>query len=315
MSISSRRVVATAFGGPESLAVEEVSLAEPGSRQVHVEVRASGVNPADVKSYARAGKPSDLPLPLGYEAAGVVRAVGEGAADDAGPLSVGDEVIVFRTRGAYAADLVVPDSALTRKPAGLGWPEAGGLLLAGATAFHTLEATAVAEGDTVLVHGGAGGVGLAAVQLARLRGARVIATAGERNHDLLRELGAEPVTYGDGLLDRVRALAHDGVDAALDLVGSDEAMDVSLALVDRDRIASIANFTRGPEEGIRLLGGGPGADAGDQLRAAARPELARLAGEGRLRVLVAATYPLDDAAQAHRQIATGHTTGKIVLVP
>ncbi len=109
--------------------------------------------------------------------------------------------------------------------------------------------------------------------------------------------------------------APEGVDAALDLVGSDEAMDVSLALVERDRIASIANFTRGPQEGIRLLGGGPGADAGDELRAAARPELARLAGEGRLRVLVAATYPLDDAAAAHRQIATGHTTGKIAPQP
>jgi NADPH:quinone reductase-like Zn-dependent oxidoreductase len=154
------------------------------------------------------------------------------------------------------------------------------------------------------------------VQLARLRGARVIATAGERNHDLLRELGAEPVVYGDGLLERVRAHAPEGIDAALDLVGSDEAMDVSLALVsDRRRIASIANFTRGPQEGIALLGGGPGADAGDELRAAARPELARLAGEGTLRVVVAATYPLASAADAHRQIATGHTTGKIVLLP
>ena len=171
------------------------------------------------------------------------------------------------------------------------------------------------EGDTVLVHGASGGVGLYAVQLARLRGARVIATAGEPNHALLRDLGAEPVVYGDGLLERVRALAPDGVDAALDLVGSDEAMDVSLALVDRDRIASIANFTRGPREGIKLLGGGPGADAGDALRAAARPELARLAGTGDLRVVVAATYPLDDAAEAHRQVATGHTTGKVVLIP
>ena len=114
----------------------------------------------------------------------------------------------------------------------------------------------------------------------------------------------------------MRALAPDGVDVALDLVGTDEAMDVSLALVaDRDRIASIANFARGPREGIKLLGGGPGADPGDEIRAAARPELARLAGEGTLRVVVAATYPLDDAADAHRQIGTGHTTGKIVLIP
>ncbi len=109
----------------------------------------------------------------------------------------------------------------------------------------------------------------------------MLATGGERSHDLLRELGAEPVVYGDGLLERVQALAPDGVDVALDLVGSDEAMDVSLALVaDRDRIASIANFARAPREGIKLLGGGPGADAGDEIRAAARPELARLAGQG-----------------------------------
>jgi NADPH:quinone reductase-like Zn-dependent oxidoreductase len=315
MSISSRRVVAAAFGGPESLAVEEVTLPDPGPHEVHVEVRASGVNPADVKAYRGPGDPAKLPVLLGYEAAGVVAAVGEGAADDQGALAVGDEVIVFRTRGAYAADLVVPDSTLTRKPDALDWPQAAGLLLAGATAVHTLEATGVREGDTVLVHGASGGVGLYAVQLARLRGARVVATAGERNHDLLRELGAEPVAYGDGLLDRVRALAPEGVDAALDLVGTDEAMDVSLALVDRDRIATIANFARGPREGVKLLGGGPGADAGDALRAAARPELARLAGSGQLRVLVAATYPLDDAADAHRQIATGHTTGKIALLP
>jgi NADPH:quinone reductase-like Zn-dependent oxidoreductase len=315
MSISSRRVVAAAFGGPESLAVEEVTLPDPGPHEVHVEVRASGVNPADMKSYRGPGDPSKLPLLLGYEAAGVVASVGEGAADNEGVISVGDEVIVFRTRGAYAADLVVADSTLTRKPAGLGWPEAGGLMLAGATAVHTLEATGVGEGDTVLVHGASGGVGLYAVQLARLRGARVIATASERNHDLLRELGAEPVVYGEGLLDRVRALAPNGLDAALDLIGNDEAMDVSLALVDRDRIATIANFARGPQEGVKVLGGGPGADAGDEIRAAARPELARLAGSGRLRVLVAATYPLDDAADAHRQIATGHTTGKIALLP
>jgi NADPH2:quinone reductase len=308
---ASRRVVAAGFGGPENLELQEISLDEAGSAQVRVSVRAAGVNPADVKSYRNEGDPSRLPLPLGYEASGVVTEVGPGTS-----VAVGDEVIVFRTSGAYATDLIVDESTLTPKPPALDWPAAAGLLLAGATAVHTLEATGVTAGDTVLVHGATGGVGLNAVQLARLRGARVIATAGERNHDLLRELGAEPVTYGDGLADRVKALASDGVDAALDLVGTDEAMDVSLALVaDRGRIASIANFDRGPREGIRLLGGGPGADAGDDLRMAARSELARLAGAGDLRVLVAATYPLAEAADAHRQIATGHTTGKIVLLP
>jgi NADPH2:quinone reductase len=316
MSTPSRRVVATAFGGPESLSFEDVLLPDPGPHEVRVQVRAIGVNPVDVKMYAGPGDPSSLPIALGFEAAGVVSDVGPDAADDAGPLSVGDEVIVFRTSGAYATDVVVPDDALTRKPPGLGWPEAGGLLLAGATAVHALERTRVGDGDTVLVHGASGGVGLYAVQLAQLRGARVIATASERSHDLLRELGAEPVVYGDGLLDRVRELAPEGVDAALDLVGTDEALDVSLALVaDHDRIVTIANFRRGPSAGVALIGGGPGAEAGDELRAAARPELARLAGEGRLRVVVAATYPLEEAAEAHRRIATGHTTGKIVLLP
>jgi NADPH:quinone reductase len=301
---TSRRVVATGYGGPENLEVQEVVLADPGRGQAQVSVRAAGVNPADAKSYRNAGDPSRLPLPLGYEAAGVVTAVGPDTS-----VSVGDEVIVFRVSGAYAGDLVVGQDALTPKPATLGWPEAAGLMLAGATAWHTLEATRTGSGDTVLVHGGAGGVGLNAVQLARLRGARVIATAGERNHDLLRELGAEPVRYGDGLLERVRALTPDGIDVALDLVGSDEALDVSLALVpERDRIASVANFLRAPGEGVQLL-------SDDAPRMAFRPELARLAGEGKLRVLVAATYALDDAAEAHRQIATGHTTGKLVLLP
>jgi NADPH:quinone reductase-like Zn-dependent oxidoreductase len=211
--------------------------------------------------------------------------------------------------------VVVPADAVVPKPASLDWAAAGGLLLCGATAYHALEAAGVGKDDTVLVHGGSGGVGLMAVQLAGLRGARVIATAGERNHDLLRELGAEPVTYGDGLLDRVRELAPEGVDAALDLVGSDEAMDVSLALVARDRIATIANFERAPKEGVKLLGSGPGADPGDDLRQAVRPELTQLAGEGRLRVVVAATFPLEQAADAHRLVAEGHTTGKVALLP
>ncbi len=308
---AARRVVAVGYGGPENLSVEEVSLPEPGAGQALVSVRAAGVNPADVKRYRGPGDPALLPLPLGYEAAGVVTDVGP----DVGH-AVGDEVIVFRTQGAYASDLVVDVAALTPKPPSLEWAQAGGLLLTGATAWHTLVATDVSHGDTVLIHGATGGVGLPAVQLARLRGARVIGTASARNHDLLRELGAEPVTYGAGLADRVRALAPGGVDVAIDLVGTDEAMDVSLALVDdRSRIATIANFARGPNEGVKLLGGGPGADPGNDIRDAARAELARLAGDGTLRVFVEATYPLDQAADAHRQIATAHTTGKLVLLP
>jgi NADPH:quinone reductase-like Zn-dependent oxidoreductase len=262
--------------------------------------------------YAEPGDPAKLPIALGYEAAGVVAAVGP----EVTGWTEGDEVIAFRASAAYTSDLVVDVDALTPKPSSLGWPEAAGLMLTGATAWHTLEATDVHAGDTVLVHGATGGVGLLAVQLARLRGARVIGTTHPRNDDLLRDLGAEPVAYGEGLLERVRALTPGGVDVALDLVGTDEAMDVSLALVpDRSRIASIANFDRAPREGVRLLGNGPGADPGTEVRDAARAELARLAGEGSLRVVVASTYALDDAADAHRQIRSGHTTGKLVLLP
>ena len=162
----------------------------------------------------------------------------------------------------------------------------------------------------MLVHGAAGGVGQSVVQLAVRLGARVIGTASERNHDLLRELGAEPVVYGDGLADRVRALAPDGVDVALDLVGGEEALRVSLDLVaDRGRIATIANFAAAAQ-GVAVLAG-----MGDEarLRAAARPELLRLAADGALKVRIAGTYPLTDVAEAHRAIKQGHTVGKIVL--
>jgi NADPH2:quinone reductase len=308
----SRRVVAAAYGGPENLRLQEVPLPSPGSGQVLVSVRAAGVNAYDAKVYASPGDPEKLPMALGYEASGVVTVVGDAVSG----WSAGDEVIAFRASGAYASDLVVDTHALTAKPSSLGWPEAAAMMLTGAAGFHTMEATRVAPGDTVLVHGATGGVGLPTVQLARLRGARVIGTTHPRNDDLLRELGVEPVAYGDGLLDRVRSLAPDGVDVALDLVGTDEAMDVSLALVeDRDRIATIANFERGPREGVRLLGNGAGADPGTEIRDRARAELAALAGRGELRVFVGATYALDDAAGAHRQILTGQTTGKLVLLP
>jgi NADPH:quinone reductase len=312
-SLRARVVVATDFGGPEVLAVVDQEVGDPAPGEVRVAVRAAGVNPIDVKVYSGAlgTDRSQLPRRLGSEGAGVVTAVGDGV-----DVAVGEEVVAFRAPGAYASELIAPADAIVSKPPALGWHEAAGLMLTGGTAVHTLTATDVGQGDTVLVHGGSGGVGLMAVQLARLRGARVIATASERNHGLLRELGAEPVEYGDGLLERIRAIAPDGVDAAVDLVGSDEALDVSLALVEeRDRIASIANFARAPEEGVQLLGNGPGADPGQEIRYGARPELARLAAEGRLRVVIAGAFPFDRAAEAHRQVGSGHTTGKVVLVP
>ena len=314
----SRVVEATAFGGPEVLAVLDHTAGEPGPGEAHITVRASGVNPVDYKVYSGAmgADPSRLPMRLGLEAAGVVTAVGPDAAGARGPVVAGDEVIAFRISGGYASALVVPAASLVPKPAALGWPEASGLMLTGATAWHALAATSVAAGDTVLMHGAPGGVGLMAIQLAISRGAHVIATGSPGHHELLREFGATPVAYGDGLADRVRAAAPHGVDVALDLVGTDEALDVSLDLVsDRSRIATIANARRGLELGIKVLGGAPGADPGTEIRAAARPELARMAGDGTLRVLVTDTFALEEAADAHRLLMQGHVAGKLALLP
>lgn len=311
-------VIAAAYGGPEVLSVVDQPVPEPGPGEARIAVRASGVNPSDYKTYSGAfgTDPAKLPLRIGSEVAGVVTAAGPGAAGPAGPVAAGDEVIGYRVTGGYAAELTVPAGTLVPRPAQLDWPQAAGLLLTGVTAWHALEAAGVGAGDTVLVHGASGGVGVMAVQLAAARGATVIGTASPARHELLAELGAVPAAYGDGLADRVRAAAPGGVDAALDLVGTDEAVDVSLELVaDRSRIASIAAFGRGPGLGIKLLGGGPGADPGTAIRQEARLKLVGLAEAGQLRVLVSRTWPLAEVAAAHRELMSGHTTGKMALIP
>ncbi|NHC13709.1 NADP-dependent oxidoreductase [Motilibacter deserti] len=313
-----RVIVAASYGGPEALTLRDEQVRSPRPGEAVLEVRAAGVNPADWKSYSGAwgADPTKLPIRLGYEAAGVVADVGPDAVGPAGPVRVGDEVIAFRVAGAYAERLVVKAAALVPKPAGMAWEEAAGLMLAGATAYHALVASSVAAGDTVLVHGAAGGVGLMAVQLAVARGARVIGTASPGRHTALRELGAEPTAYGPGLADRLRALAPAGIDAAVDTVGTDEAVDVSVELVrDRERVVTIAAFERGEAVGIRRIGGGPGADPGTALRDAARLELVRLVEQGALRVFVDEAFPLAAAAEAHRLGQQGHSHGKIVLVP
>jgi NADPH:quinone reductase-like Zn-dependent oxidoreductase len=311
-------VIATAYGGPDVLEIANQAPGEPGPGQALVEIRAAGVNPVDVKVYSGAfgTDPARLPLRLGSEASGVVAAVGPGAAGPAGPIGVGDEVIAYRAPGAYAEELVVPASALVPKPDTLDWAQASGLMVAGVTAWHLLAATGVGAGDTVLIHGAAGGVGVMAVQLALDRGATVVGTASPANHDFLRELGAIPVEYGTGLMDRVAAAAPGGVDAGLDLAGTDEALDVSFVLVpDRTRIATIMSFERGLNTGIKVLGGAPGADPGTEIRDAARLDLARLAQDGKLRVFVSHTFPLAEVDRAHEVIMQGHTRGKIALIP
>jgi NADPH2:quinone reductase len=311
-------VIAAEYGGPEVLSIVDKPVADPGPGEARIEVRAAGVNPVDVKSYGGTygTDPARLPIRLGTEAAGVVTAVGADTAGPAGPVGAGDEVIAYRAPGAYATELVVPAQAVIPKPSTLDWPQAAGLMLTGVTAWHLLAATDVGPGDTVLVHGGSGGVGLMVVQLAVIRGAKVVATASPARHDLLKDLGAIPVAYGPGLAGRVAVAAPGGVDAALDLVGTGEAWDVSMGVVsDKARIATIVAFQRGLQAGIKVLGGAPGADPGTEIRERARLELARLAQDGKLRVLVSQTFPLAEAAAAHHAILDGHTTGKIALIP
>ena len=317
MSNDSLVVVARAYGGPEVLELVRQPVAEPGPGEVLIEVRAAGVNPVDWKSYSgRLGQnPAALPMRLGLEASGVVAAVGPDVNGSPGAVSVGDEVIAYRAAGAYSERVVVPASAVVPKPSALSFEQAGGLMATGATAVHAVTVVGAGEGDTVLVHAASGGVGRIAIQVARARGARVIGTASPVWHDDLRALGAEPVAYGDGLLDRVRALVPDGLDAAIDVAGTDEALDVSLQLVaDRDRIAELVNFSRGFAERVKVLGGAPGADRGTEIRAAARLELVRLAEQGKL-TLKTVPYALADVAAAHRESIAGHPAGKLVLVP
>ncbi len=309
-------IVATAFGGPEVLSLIDLPLADPGPNEVLVDVAAAGTNPVDYKLYSGRimSDPSALPMRLGFEAAGIVRRVGGQLEGPSGPIRPGDEVIVYPGSGTYASAILAPASSVVAKPSTLTFQEASGLMLTGATAVHALTAAGIAKGDTVVLHGAAGGVGLMAVQLAVADGARVIATAGAAQHDLLANLGAEPVVYGEGLLERIRELAPGGVDAAIDLVGTDEAADVSVALVeDHRRLVTIVGWGKSGQLGFKTLG--MGGDPGTEIRSAARLALVRQAEAGTLRVIVAATYPLAEAAAAHRELMVGHTHGKIVLVP
>lgn len=314
-------VVATAFGGPEVLSLVEETVPEPRPGEVTIRVRAAGVNPLDYLLYSGAfGEDRDsLPLRLGQELAGVVTAVGPEAIGPAGPVRVGDEVIAYPrdVSGAYATEVTWSASSVVPKPANLGWEQASGLLLAGSTAVHALAATGVGDGDTALIHGVSGGVGLVAAQLAILRSARVIGTASQERHESLRRYGVHPVAYGPGLADRVRELVPGGIDAAIDAAGTDEAVEASLALVsEKAKIATLVAFQQGNEAGIKTLGAGGGAtDPGTDIRFNAWSELVTLAAEGKLEVVVARTFPLAEAAAAHELVAAGHAGGKVVLLP
>lgn len=305
--------IATRPGDLDVLALEDHDVPPPAHGEVTIAVRAAGMNPADAKHVA-AGKPEDFPRPVGYEVAGVVSAVGPDTVIASGPVSVGDEVLAFRISGGWASEVTVPAKDVLAKPASLSWGEAANLLLAGCTASEMLHVTGVGEGDTILVHGASGAVGVSVLQQAALRGATAIGTASEGRFETVRRFGGQPVAYGDGLEQRVRDLAPDGVAAALDCVGTDEAVDVSLAVVDdRDRIVTIAAAGRAGRDGFTAIAGSMPASAA--YRDSVRADLVALAADGRLVVPVARTFPLADAVEATRLLMDGHPGGKFALVP
>ena len=311
-------VVAPTYGGPDVVTLIETELAAPATDQVLVEVRAAATNPIDYKLFSGhyGDDPSKLPMRLGLEVSGVVLATEGEVTGPSAPIHVGDEVIVYPAPGGYATAVVADAELVVAKPQNMSFEEASGLMLCGTTAVHALRAASVGAGNTVLINGASGGVGLLAVQIAVDDGARVIATASATQHEMLRDLGAEPVLYGEGLLERVRELAPEGVDAAIDLIGTDEAADVSMALVaDPSRLATIVGSSKGARLGMKALGMGPNADPGVAIRSAARLDLVRRVEEGSLKVFVDATFALADAADALRDLAQGHSHGKIVLIP
>ncbi|MET9396513.1 NADP-dependent oxidoreductase [Kitasatospora sp. NPDC002965] len=301
-----KAVTVPRFGGPEVLRVAEVPDPVPGPGEVRVTVYAAGVQPVDLSvraGLAPAGVEIAPGLVPGNEFAGVVDRLGP----DTEGWAVGDEVLGFRLLGCSAERVVADGARLVRKPAGMPWEQAGALSASGQTAHLAFEQLKVDRGETVLVHGAAGGVGTIAVQLARARGVTVIGTAGERNHDYLRELGAIPVTYGDGLVERVRAVAPQGVDAAFDAAGRG-ALEASVELVaDRERIGTVVDYPGAGRLGVRGIRG--------ERTAARLAELVGLWEAGALRVEIADTFPLQRAADAHRLVGTGHVRGKVVLVP
>jgi NADPH:quinone reductase-like Zn-dependent oxidoreductase len=290
------------FGGPEVLEIVDLPDPHAGPGQIRVAVHAVGVNPTDwkLRKGLMGGK---LPQTTGREVAGVVDEVGEGVTD----VAVGDRVFGFSADGEGAAELVLLADYAPIPPS-LGFAEAAGLPVAIETATRALDALGAGAGSTLLVNGAAGGVGSAAVQLAVARGARVIGTASHANHDYLRSLGAEPVAYGEGLVERVRALAPDGVGAALDVAGSGVLPELMELAGGPDHVVTIADFDGAQEHGVTFSSG----DAGRAVHALA--EIRELIESGRFSLPVAQTFPLAGIAEAHRASEVGHVRGKLVLL-
>lgn len=300
-----RAVAFSSYGPPDVLRVMEFDDPQAGIGQVRVRVKAAGVQPFDWAVRSSGWTPPGLtvhfPQVLGNEFTGVVDQIGDGVTG----FSVGSEVLGWALMACYAEYVVVSIDQIVHKPQNMPWEEAGVITASGQTAHTALKELGVGKGDIVLIHAAAGGVGTFAVQLARAWGATVIGTASERNHDYLRLLGAIPVTYGDGLVDRVRALTPNGVDAALDAIGGG-ALHSSLELIkNKNRIGTLVEYAAAEQLGVRCI---------RSQRAKVRlAELVELYVQGKLHPYIWKSFPLYQAADAHREVETGHVRGKVVL--
>lgn len=299
---------ATAYSGPDTLQPFEVNVPRPGPGEVTIRVRAAGVNPTDWKGIAGGGygveDAAALPKSVGTEVAGVIEAVARDARVAGNEATPGLSVIAFPVQGGYAEQLTVSADAVFLKPANLDSPEAANLLLVGTTAADMLRVVAPTPGETVIVHGASSAVGVSLLQQIRALDCRVLGTASDQNFGLLRQFGAEPLPYGDGLEERTRDAATEGVTAAFDCVGTDEAIDVSLALV--------ANRSRAEQEGIAFIDGASPQSRAFRLGIA--QDLVDSAARGELTVPMARTFPLREAADALRYLQRGHPGGKIALI-
>jgi NADPH:quinone reductase-like Zn-dependent oxidoreductase len=290
------------FGGPEVLEIVDLPDPHPGPGQVRIAVRAAGVNASDWKKREGLMDP-ELPQTLGYEAAGVVDELGDGVTG----VAVGDRVFGLSPDGAAQAELAVL-SWYAPIPSSLDFAGAAALPAAVETATRALDQLGVPSGRLLLINGASGSVGSAAVQLAVARGARVIGTASPANHDYLRSLGAEPVAYGAGMAERVRALAPGGVDLALDVAGSGVLPELIELAGGAGHVLTVADFTGAQKYGVRFSRG----DSGRALHALAG--IGELIESGRFSLPVAQTFPLADVAEAQRVSEHGHVRGKLVLV-
>lgn len=312
-----RAIVYTEFGSPDVLRLIEIPDPVAARGEVVVRIEAAGANPIDAKmrSGKRPSPPITEPRRVGFDGAGVVESLGEGVDD----FAVGDRVAIRNGNGTYASALAISTENLAKLPDSVTAAEGAAIAIPVGTAYQALRSLGVTASDVLVVHAGSGAVGQAAVQFAVAWGATVIATASPARHEQLRDIGAIPVAYGPGLLDRIREAAPADVTVAFDCAGTDEAIETSLALVsDRDRIATIV---RGPDAasfGIRAFSGGSPVPLTEQelaWRAEAVPKAIELLATGDFTIDLGPELPLAEAARAHELMESGAASGKIILVP